>query len=290
MKLLAVDDEEFNIEIITTFLSAENFEIFTATDGKEAWDLIELEKGTFDIILLDRMMQKINGVEFMKKLKATSLYSKIPVIMQTAAATSEHIEEGIKSGVFYYLTKPYDAALLIKIIYLAIDAFKEQNLILEKLLTTKKAPLKNSEFSFSTLEEAKELAQVVAASFLDSETVVLGLVELMANAVEHGNLELSYQEKKEALLTNSYIEELDKRYLKENLRRRKARLKIEDKNDHFYIHIIDQGSGFDWRSFKKSDPGRLKDPNGRGIMLASTCFKSLEYKGLGNHVVCCVEK
>ena len=282
--------DEYNIEIVTEFLEGKDFEIFIALDGVEAWKIIELEKENFDVILLDRMMSKLSGAEFMSKLKKTPIYAKVPVVVQTAAATAVNIKEGMRAGVFYYLTKPYDANQLLNIIYFAVAAFNEQYLKCEKLLNTKRCSLQDSEFSFATIEEAKELAQMVAASFLHSEKVVLGLFELMANAVEHGNLGISYDEKKEALLANTYIDELQNRYLHYKHTSRKAKLKIEDWDECFYIHIIDQGSGFDWKSFNTFDPKRLNDPNGRGIMLASTCFKSLEYKGLGNHVVCCVEK
>ncbi|MCK5098774.1 MAG: response regulator [Desulfobacteraceae bacterium] len=67
--VLAVDDEAYNLKIISYHLKNENFEVITAGDGQEAWDLLVETPDKFDAVLLDRSMPRMNGMEVLKKIK-----------------------------------------------------------------------------------------------------------------------------------------------------------------------------------------------------------------------------
>ena len=100
INILAVDDEELNLDIIHEYLDGINCNYITANDGVEALEVLE-NGAKIDVIVLDRMMPNMNGMEFLNRIKSSDEYRGIPVIMQTAATSSHQIAEGIGSGVFY---------------------------------------------------------------------------------------------------------------------------------------------------------------------------------------------
>jgi len=119
-KILAVDDEEFNLDILASCMTEAGYEVIEAEDGTTALQRLE-EHPDLEVIVLDRMMPNMNGMEFLKRLKTDGRFQNVAVIMQTAAAASEQVLEGIKAGVYYYLTKPYEDAMLLSIVKAALD-------------------------------------------------------------------------------------------------------------------------------------------------------------------------
>ncbi|MEA1984151.1 MAG: DUF835 domain-containing protein [Euryarchaeota archaeon] len=109
-KILVVDDEEFNLELITAYLSY-NFDIITATSGNEALEKVRTEKP--DMVLLDILMPGMNGFQVCEILKTNSETSFIPVVMVTALAESENLNQSIDAGADDFLTKPVDSQELI---------------------------------------------------------------------------------------------------------------------------------------------------------------------------------
>ena len=94
--ILVVDDEIFNLEIISEYLDHSHFNLVTAENGQAAWDQLEQEQ-SFDLILLDRMMPIMTGMEFLHKVKTDPRFRTIPVVMQTAAAAQEQVQEGLNA-------------------------------------------------------------------------------------------------------------------------------------------------------------------------------------------------
>lgn len=103
-KLLVVDDNEMNRDMLSRRLSRRKHTVLTAENGQEALDLIEKE--SFDVILLDIMMPGISGIEVLKTLRQSYTASDLPIIMATAKSESEDIVEALKLGANDYVTKP----------------------------------------------------------------------------------------------------------------------------------------------------------------------------------------
>ncbi len=103
-KVLVVDDEKDIVDILKYNLERENeFEVFTAKDGKEA---LELAENIPDLILLDIMMPELNGFEVCKQLKNNPVTSKIPVIFLTAKENEIDEILGLEIGADDYISKP----------------------------------------------------------------------------------------------------------------------------------------------------------------------------------------
>jgi len=109
-KILVVDDHEDNIELLRARLEARGYEVHGAADGFEA--LAAVEKIIPDLILLDVMMPKMDGMEVVRRLKANKALPFIPVIMQTALDSTENKVEGLDAGADDYITKPINFAEL----------------------------------------------------------------------------------------------------------------------------------------------------------------------------------
>ncbi len=109
--ILVVDDNPMNLDIVRTRLAVHGYEIFTAADGEEALR-VALEKAP-DLILLDIMMPKVDGLEVCRRLKADPALPFMPIILVTSKADTKDIVAGLDAGADEYLTKPIDQAALV---------------------------------------------------------------------------------------------------------------------------------------------------------------------------------
>jgi adenylate cyclase len=110
-KILIVDDEPFNLDLLEQELADQNYTIERANDGAEALD--KVPSFLPDLILLDYMMPKMNGLEVLMRLREDALYKSIPVILLTAKATQEDKVRGLDAGADDYVIKPFDSFELL---------------------------------------------------------------------------------------------------------------------------------------------------------------------------------
>lgn len=110
-RILAVDDVSTNLEILQVRLEAQGYEVVTAVDGEEA--LARTKELTPDLILLDVMMPKLDGISVLKAIKQDATLGFVPVILVTARADTREVIEGFEAGGDDYLTKPFDHGALI---------------------------------------------------------------------------------------------------------------------------------------------------------------------------------
>ena len=108
--ILVVDDVPDNVDILQMRLEAQGYEVATAGDGVEA--LEKIRELLPDLVLLDVMMPRLDGIETVKRLKTDASLPFIPVILVTAKADARDVLEGLESGGDDYLTKPVDHAAL----------------------------------------------------------------------------------------------------------------------------------------------------------------------------------
>ncbi|HEY5608303.1 MAG TPA: response regulator [Alphaproteobacteria bacterium] len=110
-RILIVDDNEANRDILATRLKANGYALLQAGDGEEALEVARREKP--DLILLDIMMPKIDGVEVCRQLKADKDLPFMPIILVTAKTDTKDVVAGLDAGADEYLTKPIDQAALV---------------------------------------------------------------------------------------------------------------------------------------------------------------------------------
>ncbi|MGD2183749.1 response regulator [Lusitaniella coriacea] len=106
-KILIVDDEPINLQVLANLLSLENYSITQANNGIEALETIE-QGFQPDLILLDVMMPRMTGYEVSEKLREKFLPSEIPIVMLTAKNQVSDLVEGFRVGANDYLAKPFN--------------------------------------------------------------------------------------------------------------------------------------------------------------------------------------
>jgi len=292
-KILIVDDEEFNLDILNEYLKESGFETVLARNGLEAVSQLAQNYGSIDAVVLDRMMPVMDGMQFMHAITDLEDYRNIPIIMQSAASSDEQVMEGLAAGVFYYLTKPYEKSALLTVLNSALEQHIIHTTPKNELRSYRNAAslLVGAVMCFKTLEEAKDISLLVAGACNSSEKVLFGLNELMVNAIEHGNLEISCEEKKSFIAEGTWQENINKRLKMPKYSEKYATLDFIVTDEYFEIAIKDMGKGFDFNKYIKLDHSRFDEPNGRGIAMAKMySFDSMEYKDRGSKVICRIKK
>ncbi len=291
--ILVVDDEPHMRELLCEFLEPEGYTIITAEDGATAWQLMNGTDTRFDVLVTDRNMPNLNGMELLGKVKQDERFRSLPVIFQTACATRDEVVEGLNAGVYYYLAKPYDRKILIALVKSAVEDAQRQNVLQEEVCKLGQAlsMMRGCQFQYRTLAETRSLVPLLSRLSCDPGRVVYGLSELLINAVEHGNIGITYEEKGPLVTAGTWEHEVERRVnLLEN-RDKYVLVELMCEPEQTTFTITDMGNGFAPEKFLEFDPARAMDVHGRGIALSRMMsFDHLEYRGRGNQVVAVVRK
>jgi CheY-like chemotaxis protein/anti-sigma regulatory factor (Ser/Thr protein kinase) len=286
--LLLVDDDEFIRSLTQEVLEQCGYGVEAAEDGMAAWEMMDKAPSRFDLVLLDKQMPRLDGIALLKRIKADARFRELPVIMLTGDNRQQDILEGLAEGAYYYLTKPSTEEVLKLVIKNALDEWRQKR-DLRALLGQQRNNLNlihHAEFCYRSLPEARDLALLLADASQDPARTLNGYSELLINAVEHGNLSISYSEKSALLREGRWAEEVEARLQHPDYADRLVIVTLEKMLDANRVTITDQGNGFDWQTYMEFNPERVFDLHGRGIAMSKAIsFDSLDYLGNGNCVV-----
>ncbi len=283
--VLVVDDEDPFREVLQRMLEEEGCGVLAAANGAEALEIIQAHPDSISVVILDWMMPKMSGIELLRWMKKQGHIEHIPVIMLTALDDPERIKEGIDAGAFYYLIKPFQRPLLNSILRAAVADYHAFRHLLETLNQYKKpiALLEEGVFRFRTPQEAEQVAVMIASATPDPEHAMV-IAELLLNAVEHGNLGITYAEKGKLLEEDAWDQEVIRRLALPENASRNVEVRLKRLGGNLQVQIEDQGSGFDFQRYLRIDESRLFDNHGRGIAIARAAL-NIEFVGNGNKVV-----
>lgn len=291
--LLVVDDDPSVLLCITMQLKDHNYKIITAKNGTEGWNLLEKSPKKYDVVILDRKMPGMSGMDVLIRMKNHDILKMVPVIFQTSMAAENDILEGLQAGVDYYLIKPFKKEMLLAVIKTALSGYFVYKSMQKEVrqITDALGFIKEGVFEFQTIEQGKKLAALLASICPDPEKAVMGLWELFLNAIEHGNLGITYKKKSQLIENDEWLAEVERLIsLADNVLKR---VKVQVKNLRYEIRffIQDQGNGFEWQSFLELSPDRAFDAHGRGIAVAKKLsFDRIKYIGKGNRVLAVIRK
>jgi CheY-like chemotaxis protein len=285
-KVLIVEDDIINRLFLERLVVSLGYAPITATNGSEGLKQLQTHND-ISAALLDWVMPEITGIELLRIMKQDTAYSQIPVIMQTGRTDKEHILEGISNGAYYYLPKPYEVQILQAILREAIEEH-ERNSELQKRAAAFETRVDDliiqGVIRFRTIEEGNRLSAWFGR-LSTNEYTSAGLIELFTNAVEHGNLGITYDDKTELLMDSGLEEEIERRQTLPENDGKFVEVRFARHMDQMNVHVIDQGQGFDYTKYLDFDPERVFDPHGRGIALSNNKFFSgVTYLGAGKEV------
>lgn len=291
--VLVVEDEPVLREMLCENLHLAGYQPEAAADGLEAWNLLRQDTRRISTVLLDRRIPELDGLEVLQRIKSDPDLAHLPVIMQTAMTEPAEILEGLQAGAYYYLTKPFTAETLLAIVDTAVGDWEFACALQREASRANRTlrHLQRAEFLFRSPLEAQDIAALLSHACPHPEHVIIGLTELMLNAIEHGNLGITYREKTLLIDHGRWEEELRIRLDMPAYRERRASVAVERDEGEIRFRITDQGDGFDWHPYLEIDPERAFDNHGRGIAMARMLsFDRLEYMGQGNSVLAVVDR
>ena len=169
-KILIVDDEPKNLKLLQIRLKSIGYEVCTGTNGLEGYEIAQKEKPA--IIVSDLMMPNVDGIEFLKKIRADESLKDVGFILLTARDTHDSTVEGLSVGADDYITKPFDPEELFARIKTNMRVSNLQEEIKEKIneLVEKDKKIQ------ADLETAKIFQQaLLPAKLPENETVKFGI-------------------------------------------------------------------------------------------------------------------
>jgi len=237
------------------------------------------------------ILQVVSGEDVglrMRGLRGALDLPALPVITVGEVSAGE----SIVAGALHHLSRIDDGESLRAAVSSAAKAALDVRRVDDELSARSRAVglIVSGEFQFRTPRDANDLAIALSPAGPQPARLALGLLELMLNAVEHGNLGIGGVEKDRLRGSGRFQEELERRLaLPENVDKR-ATLTVLRRPDGLSYTIEDMGPGFDWRAHDEG--GRVGGTaiGGRGILLArSYAFDRVEYRGRGNRVVATIQ-
>lgn len=122
--ILVVDDEEDTVELARMVLEYEGYRVFSASDGEEAIQFLNTNSEKPNLVLLDVLMPKVNGLEVCKWIKNNPKLKNIPVLIFTAKVGKKDRIAGKEAGADAYINKPFSADDLLNLIKTHLERVK----------------------------------------------------------------------------------------------------------------------------------------------------------------------
>lgn len=321
--ILLVEDEEELREIFAHRLSDDGFKVIEAVDGLEA--LEKSREHHPDLIISDILMPNMNGIDFFTELQRESAQlAAIPFIFLTAMVGEEDTIKAIGLGVDGYLAKPVKYELLLATIKSRLRFHERQRGLFKSKLEAVFSPLfkdsahavgeyesldvlfnhyadiiknaakvnidfkhvQDATFRVRTLEDAHQVSAILAGMCPEPEVAILGILEMIVNGIEHGNLGIGYDLKTKLLEDWTWTEEVARRLDEPENCKKFVTASIHKMDNGIRMEFLDCGKGFDYSSYTGFSKERLLDLHGRGIAVANNIvFSELEYIGSGNKAI-----
>jgi DNA-binding NarL/FixJ family response regulator len=246
-----------------------------------------------DVIVFDSSVPDAQAQLIAQGLRRLPLNGHIPVIKLADDPDEAQVIAGLRAGIWYYLAVPCSPALMLAAIESAAadrERYRRMSAKENQAADTLRG-LSEGKFRFRTLDDIERLARLIANACPEPQRVLIGLAELLLNAVEHGNLGISYLEKTRCIAKGTWLEEISRRLAEPWQQQRYATLSFTRGEHSATIRIEDCGSGFDWKAFLDVDSTRAFDAHGRGIAIArALSFDRIEFLGCGNIVTATVRE
>ncbi len=116
LNIVGVDDDDLNLFILMKSIKSAGHNGIPFPHGDAAWEYLQANPTSVDMVILDKMMAQLNGLEVIRLMKEHPDLKNIPIIIQSGDAAPERIKEGLDVGADRYITKPFKPAELIDII------------------------------------------------------------------------------------------------------------------------------------------------------------------------------
>ena len=291
--VLVVDDDPVTLDCLRETIKLLGLEVCVASDGQEALQVFDQQRPS--LVITDVRMPNMDGLSLTHQVKARR--PDCPVIMVTGYGDESTAVAALKAGASDYLHKPFQISELKNTVQRSLSLIRARSTETQALQSLLKLT-----WSFEIENNLDCLGGILTAMLRpvdvwlsegDQLHVRMGLQELLINAVEHGNLGITAEEKHEALMEDTYDALLEARRKLPLYANRLVKVWMEhDPVKHvFQCRIQDEGEGFDWEPLLHSHVDSIPAlaGSGRGIFLVKTLIPQIQYFGCGNEVMLTVQ-
>lgn len=288
-KVLLIDDEPLLREELGGLLSDEGYTLVTAADGEEG--IARFRSEAPDMVITDVRMPRRDGLSVAMTIRREA--PKTPVTVITGHGNERMVVEALRAGVTDFIKKPVrfdDLTTALERMEAALRLARRQVAELPACVSVEQQTwryrMDNDLTAIPLFVDVLLRRAEVPGEAREATELSLALREMLINAIEHGNLELSYEEKSHALETGTLAGVMQQRLQRPELAARVVTVFVNREQATLTVRIADQGPGFDWRSLPDpTDPSYLMADHGRGVLLARLSVDALTYNEAGNEVV-----
>lgn len=238
------------------------------------------------VVILDKVGVKTSVTNVVTRLNSLSTYGSTPLICYgfTPSAVLPEGERFLAPS--FCTSRNTSRGALLDTIESAYESAMQYNSLLHDLSSRESAfgLITSGTFELRTLKQAESLSTMLSRASPHSQITALAVMELLVNAIEHGNLSISYEEKSTYLEEGNWIEEVERRLaLPENVSKT-VQVEFQRIPNGVLFEIRDCGGGFEWQRFLSPSADMPEEiMNGRGILLAASVeCAELSYIGKGN--------
>ena len=279
-----MDDQEALRTLLARLLEREGFDPLQAEDGTKAVELYKAESPL--VVVSDIMMPKMDGLTLLTEIRRID--RNATVILMTGQGNEDVLLKALRGGATNFFKKPFAVRELIEEI--------------RKVVEFRLEAARSSLFSPLLVEETKTFVMPRADSpffpiinqitlqlpcILPSEDILnlkIGIEEVITNAIEHGNLGISFDEKSKAIQEGRLPDLIALKGRESDAAGRCVRITSRLSPERFEITVHDDGRGFDWRNLPAVEPENLLAFNGRGLFLTKIYFDEVSFNDSGNEV------
>ncbi len=288
--ILIVDDEQIIRNVLKRKLEqTTSYQVFTADDGTTGLEVFRNER--IDLVISDLLMTQMNGIELLRNLK--QIEPSIPVIIITGYGTLDDAIAAIHLGAEDFIKKPFDINEVIETIEKTFRKQAEESDQREIIKFISYEDIKlEIPTSFDYLNVCinyifSHLRARWLVSDEDLHDVKVSLYEALMNAFEHGNLEITGDEKAKYLEVSQHAwkDFLVQRIADPRFKDRSIFVKLTISEEEMVVEVRDQGPGFDYRSRTGDiDPEELFRSSGRGLLLIQSLMDELTFGDDGREI------
>ncbi|WP_085909828.1 ATP-binding protein [Kiloniella majae] len=287
-RILLIEPDELARNEILNFLIEKNYDVICSLEPDTILLDNSLKKDPVGLILIsDDYDRHLLSESSLVMGASKKLPQQIPAVVMTEIDSRKSPLELVVHNWFHTIKKPCDTDILYSVTCAAINQFNHVRSLLTEIETRSSAIglITSGTFEFKTVDQARNLTTMLSLACPGADGIVIGLNELLHNAVEHGNLEIGYNLKTELLETSRLYDEIQNRLKMEPYNKRVVKVSYTRNENEIVFVIEDEGKGFNWKKYLTIDDERIRSNHGRGIALAKMmAFTELNYNDKGNRV------
>jgi CheY-like chemotaxis protein/anti-sigma regulatory factor (Ser/Thr protein kinase) len=286
-KVLVVDDSPLDSFLAGSLLEAQtDLEAVYAQDGKEA--LAAIRRKVPDLILTDLQMPEMNGLALVEAVRQN--YAFVPIILMTAHGSEEIPARALRAGAASYVPKKNlanDLVENVKRILTLSRAGRDRHLIWDCLARHEAQFVLSNQPEYITPLIGHLQDQMTQLKICDKSGLLRvgnALHEVLVNAIEHGNLELS-STLREASDRSAYLRLTEERRSQQPYCARRVFVTARFTPAEATYVVRDEGRGFDPATLPDPlDPAQLETTTGRGLLLIRTFMDEVSFNATGNEI------